>query len=49
MNDRRRVRTASAIGGGAAVMLMMGIITALIHFATWAGRKYRARRATQED
>ncbi len=53
MNDRRRVRTASAVGGGAAVVLMMGIITAMIHFAAWAGRSYRARRAnrrtTQEN
>lgn len=53
MNDRRRVRSASAVSGAAAVMLIMGVIPALIHLAAWAGRNYRARRAnrrtTQEN
>lgn len=49
MNDLRRVRTASAVGGGAAIMIMMGGIAALIQLAAWAGRNYRARRTTQDD
>ncbi|MBN7783675.1 hypothetical protein JYP51_02010 [Ponticoccus gilvus] len=47
MNDRCRVRTASAVGAGAAVMLMMSIIAAMVHVAAWAGQSYRARRAAR--
>ncbi|WP_343501952.1 MULTISPECIES: hypothetical protein [Roseobacteraceae] len=44
MNNRLRVRTASAVGGGASIIVMMGIVTALIQLASWAGDRHRARR-----
>lgn len=49
MSNRRRVRTASVVGGGAAITIMMGIVTALVHLAGWAGDRYRARRAANRQ
>ncbi|UWQ55000.1 hypothetical protein [Leisingera caerulea] len=49
MNNRTRVCTASVVGGGIAITIMIGIISALIHLAGWIGDRYRARRRAAQE